>query len=116
MRQADWIANLAATSAACRYNARHVAQALGVSLRQLQRLVRKHLGATPQSWLRGQRLEAARAMLRSASSVKEVAFSLGFSSQEQLARDFKRKFGVIPSALLDRASAELGKGHTRGGE
>jgi AraC-like DNA-binding protein len=48
-------------------------------------------------------------MLSSASSVKEVALSLGFSSPEQMARDFKRRFGLSPSALLNRPGVNFGE-------
>lgn len=107
MKQRDWAENLSDVPVARRYNAKQVAARLGISLRQLQRLFRKHLGATPQSWLRERRLEAARRMLITASSVKEVAFFLGFSSQEQLARDFRRHFGVKPSTLLEKPAQSL---------
>lgn len=61
------------------------------------------MGSTPQDWLNEQRLLAAKASLPRASSVKEVAFALGFRSVSQLARDFKKHFEVTPSSLLATA-------------
>lgn len=87
----------------CRYSSRELARALGISQRQLQRVFRARLGSTPQAYLREERLQAAERLLHSASSVKEVAYALGFCQQSQFSRDFKERFGRRPSAL-QRAS------------
>jgi AraC-like DNA-binding protein len=88
---------------ACRYSSRELARFLGISQRQLQRIFRARLGCTPQAYLREERLQAAERLLHSASSVKEVAYALGFCQQSQFSRDFKERFGRRPSAL-QRAS------------
>lgn len=88
---------------ACRYSSRELASFLGISQRQLQRIFRARLGCTPQAYLREERLQAAERLLHSASSVKEVAYALGFCQQSQFSRDFKERFGRRPSAL-QRAS------------
>jgi AraC-like DNA-binding protein len=83
----------------CRYSSRELARFLGISQRQLQRIFRARLGCTPQAFLREERLQAAERLLHSASSVKEVAYALGFCQQSQFSRDFKERFGRRPSAI-----------------
>ena len=90
---------------ACHYSSRELARFLGISQRQLQRVFRARLGCTPQAFLREERLQAAERLLHSASSVKEVAYALGFCQQSQFSRDFKERFGRRPSAL-QRAGRE----------
>jgi transcriptional regulator GlxA family with amidase domain len=82
------------------YSSRGLARALRITPRHLQRIFAATLGQTPQSWLNEQRLLAAREMLQTACTVKEVAYSLGFHSASQLSRDFKSHFGVAPSTFL----------------
>ncbi len=84
---------------ACRYSSRELARFLGISQRQLQRVFRSRLGCSPQAYLREERLQAAERLLHSASSVKEVAYALGFCQQSQFSRDFKERFGRRPSTL-----------------
>ncbi len=62
-------------------------------------MFRSRLGCSPQAYLREERLQAAERLLHSASSVKEVAYALGFCQQSQFSRDFKERFGRRPSAL-----------------
>jgi transcriptional regulator GlxA family with amidase domain len=88
----------------CGYDARSLACALNISRRRLQRMFSATISRSPQAWLHEQRLLTARQMLHTAGSVKEVAFALGFSSSNQFSRDFKRHFGVAPSAFIGRAS------------
>jgi len=82
------------------YSSRGLARALRITPRHLQRIFAATLGQTPQCWLNEQRLLAARQMLQTACTVKEVAYSLGFHSASQLSRDFKSHFGVAPSTFL----------------
>jgi transcriptional regulator GlxA family with amidase domain len=91
----------------CGYSSRKLAQRLGISQRQLQRLFKAELRCTAQSWLREQRLLAARVMLESSATVKEVAYALGFSQESQFCRDFRLRFGTSPSVHLSAASQTL---------
>jgi AraC-like DNA-binding protein len=87
------------------YSSRQLASALRMTPRHLQRIFAAVVGRTPQTWLSERRLHAARQMLLTAGTVKEVAFALGFGSASQLSRDFKGHFGVVPSTLLCERSA-----------
>jgi AraC-like DNA-binding protein len=86
------------------YSSRALARALGISTRQLQRIFARWIGSPPQEWLNEQRLLVARDLLCRTCSVKEVAFALGFRTVSQLSRDFKRRFGVTPKAMIDAQS------------
>jgi transcriptional regulator GlxA family with amidase domain len=93
-------ANLQSVAFECSYSSRRLAKRLGVSQRQLQRLFKTELSCTPQSWLREQRLQTARVMLQSSTTVKQVAYALGFNQQSQFCRDFRLRFGTSPSVHL----------------
>jgi transcriptional regulator GlxA family with amidase domain len=81
------------------YKGPQLAHFLGVSSRHLLRLFSRHLACTPQTWLTEQRLLDARHLLQTASSVKQVAHTLGYRKVSQFSRDFRRRFGVSPSAV-----------------
>ena len=87
------------------YSSRLLASALRMTPRHLQRIFAVAVGRTPQAWLIERRLHAARQLLLTACTVKEVAYALGFGSASQLSRDFKGYFGVVPSTLLSERSA-----------
>jgi transcriptional regulator GlxA family with amidase domain len=70
----------------------------GVSVRQLERLFRRHLGHGIQRQYRSMRLERARQLLRETSfPVLDVAVATGFTSASQFSRAYKRAFGEAPS-------------------
>jgi AraC-like DNA-binding protein len=93
-------AKLEVLAARCGYRSRALADALGMSLRQLQRAFLVHFHCGARRWLREERLRAARRLLPSAGSVKEVAYALGFTQPSQFSRDFKALFGSTPAAWL----------------
>jgi len=70
----------------------------GVSVRQLERLFRRHLGRGVHHQYRSMRLERARQLLReTALPVLDVAIATGFGSSSQFARAYRRAFGEPPS-------------------
>jgi AraC-like DNA-binding protein len=87
---------------ACDYDAQLISRHFGISVRHLQRWFNAHLSSTPSVWLAEQRLLHARELLASSSSVKEVAYALGFNHVSHFSRDFRRRFGHRPSAELKR--------------
>lgn len=92
-----------------------IARLVGVSERQLLRLYRRYLGQSPSQFHLAQRLDRARALLRSTSmNVTEVGTACGFSSPAHFARAFRKAYGHAPSGerklrpqglLADRQSA-----------
>lgn len=100
--------------AVCGYDAHRIARHLGITLRYLQRWFSTHMAATPGVWLAEQRLQHARRLLAASSSVKEVAYSLGFKHHSQFSRDFRRRFGHQPS--VEQARARVGGLRSHAGE
>lgn len=92
-------AELADLAEHCRYRLDELAAACNLSRRQMQRFFHVWLACSPREFLREERLRAAHRLLQSATSVKEVAYALGFAQESQFSRDFKARFGVSPSAL-----------------
>ena len=75
-----------------------LARIAGVSVRQLERLFRRHLGHGIHKQYSSMRLERARQLLRETTlPVLDVAIATGFSSSSQFARAYKRTFGEPPS-------------------
>jgi transcriptional regulator GlxA family with amidase domain len=76
-----------------------VAKSAGVSLRQLERLFRVHLGRGLHEHYLALRLGRARQLLRESSlSILEVAVATGFASASQFSRAFRRAFDSPPRA------------------
>lgn len=75
-----------------------LAQKLGVSGRQVERLFRKHLGQTPRGYYRDLRLSRARSLLRATNmSVLQIAYATGFCTSSHLSKCFRAKYGHLPS-------------------
>jgi AraC-like DNA-binding protein/mannose-6-phosphate isomerase-like protein (cupin superfamily) len=70
----------------------------GLSRFHLIRVFRARYGVTPMDYLRKQRLENVRIMLRSSDqNLKQIASMLGFSDEFHLSKSFKAAVGVSPS-------------------
>ena len=75
-----------------------LARIAGISVRQLERLFRRHLGHGIHRQYSSMRLERARQLLRETTlPVLDVAIATGFSSSSQFARAYNRTFGEPPS-------------------
>lgn len=88
-----------------------LARSAGVSVRQLERLFRAHLGRSIGAHYLALRLEHARRLLRQTSlSVLETALACGFASAAHFSRSYRARFGLAPrmerSATARHASAE----------
>ncbi|MGE4450028.1 GlxA family transcriptional regulator [Castellaniella sp.] len=76
-----------------------LADRLGLSPRQLQRLFRQHLDTTPQAYARAVRLRQAAWMLRHTDkSIAAIASDCGFSDAAHMARVFRVEHGMAPGA------------------
>lgn len=83
-----------------------LADAVGVSGRQLERLFGKHLHTTPKQYYVELRLQRARNLLmQTDASVIQVALSCGFASHSHFTRRYKQAFGMTPHTV--RAPALL---------
>lgn len=74
-----------------------IADRIGVSRRQLERLFRTHLGCTPRDYCMRMRLEHARVLLlETGLSILNVALASGFTSQSHFGACYRSYFGRTP--------------------
>lgn len=74
---------------------------VGISRRELLRLLQRETGQTPSEIINSRRLERARSLVRhSRLSLAAVADAVGFSSQSHLTLRYRQKYGVTPA--IDR--------------
>jgi len=84
---------------------RRLADAAGVSVRQLERLFQMHIGRTVGEYYRELRLLRARSLIHeTALPVLEVGVASGFVSASHFSRSYAARFGLSPRA--DRARAK----------
>jgi AraC family transcriptional regulator of adaptative response / DNA-3-methyladenine glycosylase II len=84
-----------------------LAAELGVSARQLHRVVEAEYGVSPLALAQTRRLLLAKQLLTDTSlRVIDVAFASGFSSVRQFNRLFREQYRLNPLALRRRPSAE----------
>jgi AraC family transcriptional regulator of adaptative response / DNA-3-methyladenine glycosylase II len=88
-----------------------LADRLGVGERQLRRLFRQHLGASPISVAQTRRVHLAKQLLHETRlPMAEVALASGFGSVRRFNETFQALFGRPPSALRREAGAETSAG------
>jgi len=79
-----------------------VCQHLGISRRTLQYCFQNMLNTSPVTYLRAERLNSVRRMLRTANSVTEAAAHWGFWHFGHFSQEYKKMFGELPSATFKR--------------
>lgn len=76
-----------------------LADEVGLSRRQLERLFRQFTGQSPAQFYLDMRVERAHALLNeTALSVAEISAATGFASSSQLAQRFRQRYGSSPGA------------------
>ncbi|PSL16588.1 GlxA family transcriptional regulator [Shimia abyssi] len=89
-----------------------IAEIVGLSSRQLERLFRKHLHTTPKSHYTSLRLRKARDLIfQTNMKLSEISFACGFSSQTHFSKCYRAFFGISPSrddGRFEAASANRG--------
>jgi AraC-like DNA-binding protein len=77
-----------------------LADVVGLPLTRFLKAFRNCVGETPYQHLMRLRLEAARlALMADTSTIADVAFACGFSSQQHLTGLFSERFGISPAAF-----------------
>ena len=81
-----------------------LAQQLGYSVRQLERVLQNEIGAGPIAIARAQRAQTARILIETTKlSMTDVAFAAGFSSVRQFNDTVQAVFASSPTTLRSRA-------------
>lgn len=74
-----------------------IADEIGISTRQLERLFGQHLNCSPKKYYVDMRLQKARnLLLQTEKPVTEIAFLSGFASPAHFARVYRNQFGISP--------------------
>jgi len=93
-----------------------LAERLGYSVRQLQRMLLAEVGAGPLAIARAQRAQTARVLIETSElSMTEIAFAAGFSSVRQFNETIRAVFASAPTELRRRASVARGHGSAETG-
>jgi transcriptional regulator GlxA family with amidase domain len=75
-----------------------IAEEIGISTRQLERLFGKYLNCSPKKYYIEMRLEKARHLLiQTEKSITEIALACGFESSGHFARMYRAAFGITPT-------------------
>lgn len=93
----------------CDLTPERVAEANGISMRYLHRLFQQS-GMTVCKWIWERRLKATREDILDPAManmrISEIAFRRGFNDPAHFSRSFRERFGMSPSKLRHKASAE----------
>ncbi|MCH4090995.1 GlxA family transcriptional regulator [Acetobacter sp.] len=85
-----------------------IAGAAHLSVRQLERVFRRHAGVTPAAYLVGVRLERARRLLRQTTmSVTDIGTACGFVSSSHFSSAYRSRFGCPPRDERRRKNGAL---------
>lgn len=85
------------------FTVEHLAQALGVSTRQLYRRLDEQSASPPGALLRRMRLERAAQLLdRDCARVSDAARAVGFKDTRHFSKLFRQTFGILPAQYRDR--------------
>ncbi len=77
---------------------REMARHANISVRQVERLFREHIGSSPKSFYLDLRLAKARALLRrTLGSLRTIALECGFGSPSHFCHAYKRRYGIPPT-------------------
>lgn len=84
-----------------------IAHYVGLERSQLFRVMKKATGMSPQACLLEYRLERARQLLQTSElTVTEVLYSCGFGDPCHFSRQFRRRYGLSPSAYRGNRAKE----------
>ena len=76
-----------------------IAEGVGLTVRQLERLFQLHLSTSPSKYYKHLRLKRARELLLYTSMpISEVAIAAGFNTQAHFAWSYKLAYGRTPTA------------------
>ena len=89
----------------CPISPSEIADEIGISNRQLERLFGKYLNCSPKKYYVEMRLEKARHLLiQTDRSITEIALACGFENPGHFSRVYRAAFGITPSLQQGRIS------------
>lgn len=80
----------------------HMAQTLGYHRTHLSKLFKQQTGLSPMQFLLKIRMEQAKLLLEEPLSVEQVASSIGFTDPLYFSKQFKKWYGISPTAYRSR--------------
>ena len=96
------------------FNVDALAEALGMSVRQLQRKTKSLTGVTPAMHIRTMRLKKSKLLLEGGfGTVSDVAYAVGFSNPTYFTKRFRELYDTTPSEWITKTK---GKDHVKGEE
>lgn len=81
---------------------REIARQVGISDRQLRRVVRQETGKSPVEWVREEKARHVRDLLAQGIPLKQAVIQSGFSNPSHLHRAMMRVYGATPRAFYRR--------------
>jgi len=81
-----------------------LSKSLGYHRTHLSKIFKETIGLSPMQYLMQIRLERAKSLLGSRWSVEEVASSVGFADPLYFSKQFRKRFGVSPTAFRRSSS------------
>jgi AraC family transcriptional regulator of adaptative response / DNA-3-methyladenine glycosylase II len=91
-------------------NLENLSEEVGLSSRQLRRVLLQHFGVSPVELAQTQRLLFAKKLLQeTALPMTELAYAAGFGSLRRFNALFVERYGLAPTAIRRQASAQLSK-------
>lgn len=78
-----------------------IADALNVSASHLQFSFKKEIGITLHKYIANQKMQLARKLLMSGQPAQSVARELGYEYYSTFYNNYKKQFGVLPTALTE---------------
>lgn len=87
-----------------------IAEDLGISTRQLERLFSRYLSTSPKKYFTDMRLERAHhLLLQTESGITEIALACGFANVGHFGRVYRASYGVSPARQRARATEGLSR-------
>ena len=77
-----------------------LADRIGLSVRQTQRVLKQYYGVTFREKCMKSRLEAAYIMLKKGKSVSQTAYDVGYADTPSFIRAFKKMYGKTPAKVI----------------
>ncbi len=99
-------------------SAEEIAQHSGASIRAVQLAFREYRGMTPHKYSLALRYQAAHDALASrqaARGIGQICSELGFDDPSRFAREFRKRFGLLPSAFSRDAEPGRNRASAAGG-